>query len=194
MIIDVSQLTVEILERLLRPCLAWCADSIDSRPQGMNVSKAFRSSELRVEANLVFPDSCHTPFSPQLARRFDDFLRKRAALSTTQLANRVVLSETTRDRSLLITDWNASLFDGALTPETEGFIDEYCMPPWDTWVALVRSPGSIGEACLLSWIPPWMSDKVDFGIEVDAAECLSWLRLAGDVKPILTGWGVRWAA
>lgn len=195
MTLEISQLSPNKLRLLLKPCINWCSDRLAGPIVNQSISTAFRSQSLALAAQSVFPDSCHTTFDHNLEKRFEAFLTERKSLlSTSHFDDDDVASEVNREKSLLITDWSKSLFDGAVAPETEGFIDEDCMPPWDTWVALVKTRNSFGTACLLSWVPIWLSDKVDFGIQVDAAECLSWLELGNGSIPRLTGWGSKWAA
>jgi|GEM_PF-4682311 len=190
-----TQLNTKTLEQLLLPSLTWCAPYIDKPPTGIDVSAVFRSPSLRLKAMSVFPDSCHTDYTAELEHQFAIFIQAKSRKTTSQpLDINLVRREVQRDGSLLITDWQASLFDGAMTPETDGFLNEDGMPPWDTWCALVKVPGSVGGVCLLSWVPKWLSEKVDFAILVDAASSLSWLKLAGNESPVLSGWGERWAA
>lgn len=95
-------------------------------------------------------------------------------------------------RPIVGTDWNKSLFDGALTPETRGFIDEDGMPPWDCWLGIRPVANSVTGSCLVSWVPQWLSDEVDFGIRVDAAECLAWAELVMDDHIAVKQWGASW--
>jgi hypothetical protein len=97
-----------------------------------------------------------------------------------------------RPKSLIVLDWSSSLFDGAATPETHGFLDEYCIPPWDTWLGLGKVEGAYASNCLTSWVPNWMSDGMDSGIAVDPASCLSWCSVSPDGKLQCRAWGMRW--
>lgn len=83
-----------------------------------------------------------------------------------------------------------SLFDGAATPETEGFLNDEYMPPWDTWVHYEpRKPGQPKgewddslEPFLIAWVPQDMVDKVNRGMAVNPTECTRWLE---EVMPAL---------
>ncbi|MGH7135590.1 MAG: hypothetical protein ACREHD_07610, partial [Pirellulales bacterium] len=156
----------------------------------------FRSEALKDAALAVFPSSCHTTFNGTLVEAFRDFDALRRQLIRTQRKLRVaaptVRRELGRPRSLLVTDWSASLFDGALEPETRGFVDHDGMPPWDTWLDLIQVERSFGPCCLLSWVPAWLSDSVDLAIQADAAESLSWLAVDDHQKLDLNGWGKGW--
>ncbi|MBV7338334.1 hypothetical protein KFU94_60930 [Chloroflexi bacterium TSY] len=101
-------------------------------------------------------------------------------------------TELTRPKALLVTDWAKSLFDGAITPETDGFIDDDCMPPWDCWVDICNIEEAYGDLCLISWVPPLLAEKVDRGIFIDAAECMSWLVVDSMGIISLNGWGKQW--
>jgi len=97
-------------------------------------------------------------------------------------------------RALLLTDWRASLHDGALEPPTDGFFDSNGMPGWDVWLGLVSVPDSVGQLCLLSWIPSELREQVDDAVQIDAAESLAWCVAESPSKLVLLPWGQRWAA
>jgi hypothetical protein len=95
--------------------------------------------------------------------------------------------------SLLLVNWQSSLFDGACTPETHGYIDADCIPGWDTWVAIVELERQQDGQALLCWIPPELCRGVDSAIALDAASCMSWLTFdRHSKKPLILGWGQRW--
>ncbi|MSR56136.1 MAG: hypothetical protein EXS05_00445 [Planctomycetaceae bacterium] len=204
MALDATEFTFQSLQIAAAPGLDWCSGFITDRPEGRNVSEVFRSPELSESAQQVFPDSCHTRFSDSIVIAFNEFLARRRELTIARPRSTlntvfgcgpgVATRELVRQKSLLVTDWTASLFDGALSPETEGFIDESAMPPWDTWLCLLQVSDSHGQVCLLSWVPHWLADKVDFAIRVDAAECLSWLIVGDNEELQLHGWGKCWQA
>jgi len=101
----------------------------------------FRSADLESYAQQTFPESCHTPFSESVERAFKDFVNARRKLVGAELPfDERVTAELFRPKSILVVDWESSLFDGAVTPETGGFIDDDCMPGWDSWLAKVRVP------------------------------------------------------
>lgn len=182
------------LQSLATPCLTWCHGLPSPASTGHDVAHVFRSQQLRKAANDVFPYSCHTLFSESLVTEFERFLRERSKSipDANKMSSEEVRQELQRRQSLLLTDWSASLFDGALTPETNGFIDDNGMPPWDTWICLLQATDSKGIACLLSWIPSWLAEKVDLAVRADAANSLSWLVVREDGKLQLHGWGKGW--
>ena len=172
----------------LASCLGGCTEYLDAIPD--QAETVWRRPELQEVAKCVFPESCHTQFTPTVEQNFKLFLEQRHSITGAILiAQERVLHELHRDGAILATDWEASLFDGAVTPETDGFIDDDCMPPWDTWLALTELPGSYGKRCLLSWVPIWLTGQVDFGIQVDAASCMSWLSIDDLGTAHLLGWG-----
>ena len=176
----------------LRACLNYCHDRRIRLQNEGDHSGVYRSAELEPAATSVFPDSCHTKPSHDLSVRFDEFVSTRMSkTSQPPIPESVVQEEISRPKSLLLTDFAKSLFDGAVTPETDGFVNDDCMPPWDCWIDLLEVETSYGGWCLVSWVPASLSDQIDFSIEVDAAECMSWLRLVGDNLEILD-WGRRW--
>jgi hypothetical protein len=150
----------------------------------------FRSENLKPYAQKTFPESCHTGFCESVERAFDDFVKGRRKLVGGELpSDELAAAELYRPKSILVVDWASSLFDGAVTPETDGFIDDDCMPGWDSWLALGEVPSSYGKKCLICWVPPELSEKVNFGVEVDAASCMSWLSVNENGEISLAGWG-----
>jgi hypothetical protein len=191
--LDAPVLPFSTLQSLALPCLNWCHEFLARAPKEEDTPTVFRSKPLQEAAHKVFPFSCHTPFSQSLVDEFDRFLRLRSQLNPpAHVTGEDVIRELRRPRSLLLTDWSSSLFDGALVPETRGFIDDDCMPPWDTWIALVHAPDSHGLASLLSWVPHWLAEEMDFAIQMDAASCLSWAVLQEDGILLVNGWGEGW--
>jgi hypothetical protein len=72
---------------------------------------------------------------------------------------------------------DATLADGAAEAETGGFFDVENVPPWDTWIALLRDD-SAGISCtdyLVSWVPGPLVTSVQRGIDVNPEECILWL-------------------
>lgn len=194
--LETKELSIRALRSTVSSCLQWCQRTSpgQSRPSNRDV---FRTEALKKAALAVFPFSCHTMFTGSMVAAFQDFdaLRNRLVRQAPRRAQRnpdTVKREMQRPRSLLVTDWSASLFDGALEPETQGFIDHDGMPPWDTWLDLIQVESAFGPCCLLSWVPEWFSKKVDFAIEADAAGSLSWLMVDGDQRLHLIGWGTAW--
>lgn len=79
-----------------------------------------------------------------------------------------------REGRLLVWHRDDTIDDGAGELETDGYLDESDMPPWDTWSAYVDS-----EACsgyLLSWVPPEFIERTGRAIECNAYGALYWLR------------------
>ncbi|HEV3444008.1 MAG TPA: hypothetical protein VG099_05150 [Gemmataceae bacterium] len=186
-------LTLRALSALALPCFNWRHRFFYKRPAQQNIAELFRSRELEPVARRVFPASCHTAYGKTLVNAFAQFLVSRRNLTQSKfIQEEEARKELLRPQALLLTNWQLSLFDGALTPETDGFLDDGAMPPWDTWIALVRVGRGKSQSCLLSWVPRWLSEKVNFAIQVDAAECLSWLVVSQGNHFSVSGWGKPW--
>lgn len=65
-----------------------------------------------------------------------------------------------------------NLADGAAAMVSNGYFDDDNIPPWDTW--LMYSPAYSGEAKLISWVPPELTECVDYAMRCNAEECLYW--------------------
>ena len=176
----------QVIEQL-RVCLAWCADR--DLPTCRDFSNVFRSSALAEHAAIAFPDSCHTKYSPEMARAFANFTRHRASQVTAPTL-KVASAEFCRPQSLLAFNWRSSLFDGAATPQTLGFLNDDYMPPWDTWLHIICIPYlNYDPYCLISWVPNSLAASVNSGVVVDPAESMSWCNVSTDGTITLHGWG-----
>lgn len=175
----------------LRICFAWCGNRVSSVGEDDDFAVTFRSPELATAAQRVFPASCHTKFSQQVVDRFHEFTIQRESLLTERAT--ILTAELHRPRSLLMFKWRYSLFDGAATPESLGFLNDDYMPPWDTWLQLVPTTSGEPESCgLMTWVPEPIGPYVNAGIIVDPAQSMSWCSLASDGKIRLHGWGQQW--
>lgn len=176
----------------LRDCLA-LAGRYEPKPSPATL----RSTELAEAARLVVEADI-----PQEKRRvaFAEFValrRKQASafgdLSTrhgtrSELGGLEILAA---PRSLLVTDFDGDIFDGAAEAATHGFFDHEYNTPWDTWLALEPVAGAVGAECILSWVPPWAADLAECAIRVDPTGCLAWAHVEG-VRVIPHAWGERW--
>jgi hypothetical protein len=61
-----------------------------------------------------------------------------------------------------------SLFHGTSPPESDGFIDEWEIAPWDTWV------GSWG-GYVVTWVAQPFVGLVDAAIAANAEDCIRWV-------------------
>jgi hypothetical protein len=114
------------------------------------------------------------------------------------LADAAVAQELARPRALVLTDWEATVWDGAAAFASGGLFDLFDVPGWDTWLALVElpdaSPAGRGTSpYLLSWVPLWARELVERAIAVHPVAALSWgtVTAAGIAA---RGWGRPWAS
>ena len=177
------------LTPLLEICRRYYAFSRTNRDDVL-----YRSNELSALAKQVLPESCHTPFTQNTAIAFSQYIAEKARLSSKCEPAPHVRFYFGDPLSLLLVNWRDSLFDGAGSPDTYGFIDDDWIPGWDTWLAIVSLEGKPNEHALLCWVPPELCREVDSAVAVDAAQCMSWLAHdRSSNKPILVGWGKRWS-
>lgn len=171
------------LEPYLRVVKSYCG----VRNRMENLAQRFRSPELEGIAMQAFPESCHSQFSPEMLQKLDQLHAWREVL---------IRNQPTRDPAiinpggqLLIVNWRQSLFDGACSPITNGFLDEDCMPGWDTWVRVVSLDESHVNHGLVCWIPSELVCDVNDAMLIDPANCMSWLRSDTSGKLHIIGWG-----
>lgn len=84
---------------------------------------------------------------------------------------------------LLAFDPDGSTNDGALYDFTQGFIDGYNLPSWDTWIGYVTNDPVSNfdwwqgcDSYLLSWVPDSLVAGVDNGISMNSDQCVRWAR------------------
>jgi hypothetical protein len=65
-----------------------------------------------------------------------------------------------------------NLADGAAASVSHDYFDYDNIPPWDTW--LMYCPAYSGEARLVSWVPPVLTEMVDYAMRYNAERCLYW--------------------
>ncbi|MBI5289177.1 MAG: hypothetical protein HY873_09425 [Chloroflexi bacterium] len=73
-----------------------------------------------------------------------------------------------------------TLWSGAAKINSNGFLDEFDAPPWDTWVASVvetrrGDPRLIRSEYVLAWIPPEFLELVAKGMFANDSDCTWWL-------------------
>jgi hypothetical protein len=181
---DISeQMSLSTIEPFLNVVKAYC-ELLNSTG---NTASTFRSPELEANARKTFPESCHSQYSHAMLQQLDELHAKRKLI----IKNRKAHSQDTLDESgrLLMVNWRESLFDGACSPITHGFLDDDCMPGWDTWLRIASLDDSQDAHGLVCWIPTELVPLVNDAILIDAARCMSWLKQ--DSKDLLTavGWG-----
>jgi hypothetical protein len=188
-----GRLTSSTLVPLLEVCQTYCTFSRKNVYADV-VAFSYRSEALAESAQRVLPQSCHTPISATIAAAFSQYLATKVGILREHQAAGEVRINVGDPLSLLLVKWQDSLFDGVCSPETYGYIDQNCIPGWDTWLAIVSLKQEQDGQALLCWVPPELCRDVDSAIAVDAASCMSWLAFdRNSLQPFLVGWGQRWA-
>ena len=178
-----DQLSLTTLEPYLSVVKAYCRllNRTEFTP------RRFRSHKLEADACLAFPESCHSLFSRAMLQHLDEMHTKRKLNASDQASHSPAMIDDCG--RLLLVNWRESLFDGACSPITHGFLDDDCMPGWDTWVRVVSLDESRLAHALVCWIPSELVPAVNDAILIDAAQCMSWLRDDGKGMLISAGWG-----
>ena len=76
---------------------------------------------------------------------------------------------------LLVLLVEMNLMDGAATGVSDGFFDEFNLPPIATWVDMTLV-GPNKEKALLCWVPEIHMAHAQAGIDVNPEECMGWAR------------------
>ena len=146
--------TISELIRSLSETAEWCS----SRPKPWNALRSFRSPEIAAEFG------CST-YKGWVSSVIDE--RRR-------ILKRNIFSPVPPIQAgkILVYYPDESLNHGIEQIETEGFVTECNVPPWDTWVAYIYTKN---ENYLVSWVPQEMVDLVSYGIECSPEQCFDWL-------------------
>ena len=81
----------------------------------------------------------------------------------------VIKKQSISDGKILITRYKDTLFEGFCELVSNGFIDEYDLPPIDTWFYLDDT------ADLYSWVPNEFIPNVDKAINSSSTDIYSWI-------------------
>ena len=83
-----------------------------------------------------------------------------------------------------------SLADGVALMKSEGFFDADNIPPYDTWVWIVRNvrafdyrdggQGELEANYLVAWVPPDFVALAGAGVDANPQECILWLDTLDD--------------
>ncbi len=73
------------------------------------------------------------------------------------------------------TDFASDLCGAAAEP-SNGFVDTWDIPGWDTWFAHGRSEQS--EVVVYGWVPPQLVELADAGFKVIPVQCIWWVEEA----------------
>jgi hypothetical protein len=94
-----------------------------------------------------------------------------AARQNALLKNEINFHNTNNGRLLLcFPDWSNN--NALSQAESEEYLDEHDVPPWDTWLGSVNT-GRTGFL-LLAWVPDEFIDLVQAGIEAECVGMLYW--------------------
>jgi hypothetical protein len=185
---DVISLVLDTLE--------WAGTSAPEWPVGETAVLTLRSPELSDAARWVFPDQNGSDLA-RAASKITDFVHLRKSLLRSRSGERKWTTsqaeqEVDRPQSLLLFRPAYSLFDGAATPASDGFINDEYFPPWDTWLTMVRwSPTGYGNLGLLTWVPHCVVARVNEAMVVDPGSCLCWVWSDG-AQLWRRDWGAPW--
>jgi hypothetical protein len=85
---------------------------------------------------------------------------------------------------------NDNLADGVAEVESQGFFDVDNIPPYDTWVWMVRNvraferadrtKGEIEANYLVAWVPPDFLQLAGAGVDTNPEQCILWLDALDD--------------
>lgn len=175
-----SQSQMAHFQRRLEETIVWCTSQDWSANPAEGLRTAFfRPSAYQLKGHYddIFLHQT-PPQRQQLVEQIADarsVLLKKRNLSLPSLANPL-----SGGRLLAFTP-DGTLSDGAANFNTDGFLDDDNIPPWDTWIWYVTNDpvGNLEwwrgcDSYLLSWVPDSLIEVVASGIWVNPEECVRW--------------------
>ncbi|GAC1378202.1 MAG: hypothetical protein NVS3B3_20300 [Aquirhabdus sp.] len=78
---------------------------------------------------------------------------------------------------ILVYEPTLGMYDCLAEGASDGFFDANDCPPWDLWVGFIRDAHT---SYLLSWIPDYLVDVAQSGIDVTCGGSLYWLDQSDD--------------
>lgn len=151
-------------------------------PDMEDLSTVFRTPSLAATAATVVPETFRRTNS-LLPILLDRFLENRQSIVPRHDPD-LAESELQRPCSLHLVDIFGVIEDDMVADQTDHYVQQTLeLPPWDTWVWR--------ENCfLISWIPEWMQQRMNYGIISESAGAHSWLRVNRDDHLELLGYSV----
>jgi len=73
--------------------------------------------------------------------------------------------------SILVAQIDCTVIDGASEVQSSGLVDQYDIPPIDTWFYLTRTNES---RLLFAWIPDEFVKYADEAVQVNCVDCINW--------------------
>ncbi|QSQ24423.1 hypothetical protein JY651_05550 [Pyxidicoccus parkwayensis] len=163
----------------LAETIAWCS----ARAVAERAGETTRSAELM---SPFFQQDGDTQVrrlldTPAVGAEVVDFIvrRRREALERTRQPL-PPLGELCGGR-VLMTDFNTDICAAATAP-SNGFLDDYDIPGWDTWFAH-EDTGRFGGV-VYGWVPPALVELAERGFSVIPVECIGWVD-ATDLRRLL---------
>ena len=92
-----------------------------------------------------------------------------------ELSLRGIALSDAQNGKLLLLLVEINLMDGAAHGVSNGFFDQFNLPPIATWVDM-RVVGPDNETALLCWVPETHVPDAQAGIDVNPEECMGWAR------------------
>jgi hypothetical protein len=106
----------------------------------------------------------------------NDLCRKRAEAADTRLDLNENLDSFAAGKLLLFYP-NETLCDGAACQSSNGFFDNWNIPPWDTWIWYSGLPHE--SQVLYSWVPSQFIELASTGVSVNPEQCIRWATVQG---------------
>ena len=151
---------IDNFKRLVAETAAWCLPRT-SRP---DPKRSLRTLPLNTSPNLTVIKH----------RERDEIVQSLFVERSRLLALENVSNKTDAWLSgrLLICYPEASVWDGAANPVSEGFVDDDDLPAWNTWC--YHGIDNEQSSFLISWVPPAFIDLAQKAIEYCPTSCIKW--------------------
>lgn len=157
------------IKRALTETLAWCGPRAVAGEAGATT----RSAELMPP---LFRHDGDTQIrllleSPAVGKESVEFIVRRRREHLAGANQRPLSYDGLAGGRVFVTDFNTDIC-GAATAPSNGFLDDYDVPGWDTWFAHEET-GRFGGV-VYGWVPPALVELAERGFYVIPVQCIVW--------------------
>ena len=159
------------IKQRLAETIAWCTAHADPTRAGSTTRSSALAVPLFHQSKQAILDSLLA--SPLAAREAVDLIaeRRRVALARERLFPQTRPGDLAGGR-VFATDFDTDICCAATEP-SNGFVDDFDIPGWDTWFAH-DDTGKHGGV-VYGWVPPALLELADRGFDAIPVNCIWWV-------------------
>ncbi len=175
----ITKVNQEIFFKNLSLTQAYCEEKINDNSK--SIARTLRSLNLEYKGRNVFQFKENKTNKIELVdwnfELFEDDYQLVEAFFELQLSQKIQVIEGSKKYTykgrVIVSEFGSVIMDGVSAIESNGFIDDYDLPPIDTWFYLLERHNLL---FMFAWIPEKFEKFAHQGIEVNCLDILYWLK------------------